>query len=204
MSGFHLLRSYVQGDSWLHRAGAGSKLLVALALAVGVALVPVEWAPWTAVALAVVLILARTARVPLGAFLARLALVQPFILGVAVLALFQGRGVAVFVALAVKSTTCVAAIQLLAATTPFADVLDALARARVPRPFVQVLALLHRYLFVLMEESRRMRRARTARTWRRGTWVTWRGLASGVATSFVRSVSRAERIAVAMRARGGS
>ena len=141
---------------------------------------------------------------PLSSFLVRLALVQPFVLGVAVLALFQGRGLAVFGALALKSTTCVAALQLLAATTPFPELLRTLERARVPRTFVQVLALLHRYLFVLLDESRRMRRARIARTWTGGRWAAWRGLASVVATSFVRSVTRAERIAVAMRARGGT
>ncbi|HEY8088052.1 MAG TPA: cobalt ECF transporter T component CbiQ [Polyangiaceae bacterium] len=204
MSGTHLLRSYAEGDSPIHRASAGGKLLVTLGLVVGLALVPVAWAAWTGLALALVLGLVVVSRVPLSVFLARLALVQPFVLGVAVLALFQGRGVSVFVALALKSTTCVAAVQLLAATTPFTDVLDALRRARLPRSFLQVLALLHRYLFVLLDESRRMRRARAARTWNRSRWAAWQNLSSVVATSFVRSVSRAERIAIAMRARGGS
>ena len=111
-------RSYAEGDSPIHRASAGAKLAVTLGLVVGLALVPVAYAAWTGFALALVLALAVVSRVPLAVFLARLALVQPFVLGVAVLALFQGRGVAVFVALALKSTTCVAAVQHRAATTP--------------------------------------------------------------------------------------
>jgi cobalt/nickel transport system permease protein len=75
---------------------------------------------------------------------------------------------------------------------------------RVPRALVVALGLLDRFLHVLLEESRRMRRARAARTWRRGRWVAWRFLASVVAVSFIRSMARAERVAVAMRARGWS
>jgi cobalt/nickel transport system permease protein len=140
---------------------------------------------------------------PLGRSLARVGIAQPFVLGVAVLALFQGRGLAVFLAIALKATACVAAVQLLAATTRFDDLLVVLRRARIPEALVSTLALLHRYLFVLVEESSRMRRARRARTWRAGLWETWKALASVIAVSFVRSLARAERVSAAMRARGG-
>jgi cobalt/nickel transport system permease protein len=120
------------------------------------------------------------------------------------LALFQGQGLGVFAAIALKTTTCVAVLQLLAHTTPFSDLLAALEAAHLPRTLTLVLALLHRYLFVLVDESRRMRRARAARTFSARRWTEWHSLSSVIATSFVRSLTRAERIAAAMRARGWS
>jgi cobalt/nickel transport system permease protein len=202
MSGAHWRRSYAHLDSPVHRAPAWLKLLATLALVIGVALVPVGHAIWTGPVLIAVLVGARASRVPLRAFVARLAVVQPFVLGVAVLALFQGRGLDACAAVAFKTTTCVTAVQLLAHTTPFPEILRVMERARVPSALVAALSLLHRYLYVLLDESSRMRRARDLRTWRTGRWTRWRSLSSVVAVSFVRSIARAERIAAAMRARG--
>jgi cobalt/nickel transport system permease protein len=204
MSGAHLLRSYGHLDSPLHRAPASVKVIATLLVVVALAVVPIGRAPWIAAVLVALGILARVGRVPLSTFVARIALAEPFVLGVAVLALFQGRGLSVFLAVVLKSTTCVAAVQLLAHTTPFEDILDVLRRARIPAVLVLTLALLHRYLFVLVDETQRMRRARAARTWRKERFGTWRALASVVAVSFVRSMARAERIYIAMRARGWS
>jgi cobalt/nickel transport system permease protein len=199
-------------DSPVHRAPASLKLLATLVLVTGVALVPTAHAGWTVAALALVAGVVRAARVPPSLFLSGLALAQPFVLGVAVLALFQGRGLTVFAALALKSTACVAAVQALACTTRFDDLLDVLRRARLPGALITTLALLHRYSFVLVDESMRMRRARIARTWQRRSWTgpwsrrarAWTALSSVIGVSFVRSVTRAERIAAAMRARGWS
>ena len=204
MSGIHRLRSYEHLDSPVHRAPASLKLGAALFLVVAVALVPVRDAGWVVVVPVLLVGIARAARVPLSAFVARVAIAEPFVLGVAVLSLFQGRGLAVFLAITLKSTTCVAAVQLLAHTTPFQDLLDVLGRAKFPPVLIDTLGLLHRYLFVLVEETQRMRRARAARTWQTRRWGAWRALSSVIAVSFVRSAARAERIYVAMRARGWS
>jgi|HubBroStandDraft_6_1064221.scaffolds.fasta_scaffold1201218_2 cobalt/nickel transport system permease protein len=204
MSGAHWLQSYAHLDSPIHRAPASIKLLATLVFVTGLVLIPIAHVGWMGLALALAFGLGRVARIPLSAFVGRLALAQPFALGVAVLVLFQGRGLAIFAAVMLKSTACVAAVQLLAQTTPFPDLLDVLRRARLPDVFVLALALLHRYLFVLIDESRRMRRARLARTWRTSPWQVWRSLSSVIAVSFVRSIVRAERISVAMRARGFS
>ncbi len=191
-------------DSPVHRASASVKLAAALAFVFGLALVPVSHANWTLAALPFVLCLALVARVPPGAFAARVAIAEPFVLGVAVLSLFQGGGLAIFTAIVLKSTACVAAVQLLSYTTPFHEVLGVLRRAKVPAVLVLTLALLHRYLFVLVEESHRMQRARAARTWQSRRWGTWKAHASVIAVSFVRGVTRAERIYAAMVARGWS
>jgi cobalt/nickel transport system permease protein len=204
MSGAHWLRSYAHLDSPIHGAPAPLKLLATFGLVLAVAFVPPERALWTAPILVAVLLGARTARVPLEAFLARLAVAQPFVLSVALLALFNHRGLEMAAAIALKSTTCLAAVQLLAHTTPFFEVLGVMQRIGVPRPLVTTLALLHRYLHVLIDETRRMRQARAARAWTTNRRTAWRSLSSVLAVSLVRSSARADRIAAAMRARGWS
>jgi cobalt/nickel transport system permease protein len=204
MSGVHRLRSYEHLDSPVHRAPATLKLVSAFLLVLAVALVPVGHASWVVVVLVALAGVARAGRVPLSAFMARVAIAEPFVLGVAVLSLFQGRGVAVFLAIVLKSTTCVAAVQLLAHTTPFQDVLAVLRRARFPSVLVHTIGLLYRYLFALVDEMHRMRRARSARTWQSRRWGAWKALSSVIAVSFMRSAARAERIYAAMRARGWS
>ncbi len=121
---------------------------------------------------------------------------QPFI------ALLQPDGLRVFLAVLAKSTLSLAAVVLLGATTPFSEVLRALSRFRVPPLLVTVLALLYRYLSVLVEEMGRMQRARRSRTFSRSRWITWRSSATVVGQLFLRTTTRAERIYAAMCARG--
>jgi cobalt/nickel transport system permease protein len=67
---------------------------------------------------------------------------------------------------------------------------------------VTTIALMHRYLFVLVDESLRMRRARSSRTFSRQHRVRWHVLGTLVGQLFVRASERAERIYAAMCARG--
>lgn len=203
MSDAHLLRSYAHVDSPVHRAPASLKVLATLSIVTAIALLPVRYAVATVGVLAGLIVLSRLARVPFRAFVARVAMAEPFVLGVAVLSLFQGRGLAVFIAIALKSTTCVAALQLLGHTTPFEDILAFLRRVKVPAVLVVTLALLARYLHVLIDETQRMRRARAARTWSTSRWGSWKALSSVITVSLVRSMARAERVHAAIRARGG-
>ena len=119
------------------------------------------------------------------------------------MALFQPGGGRVFAELLVRSTLCVGVLVLLAATTPFAEMLGVLRRVRVPGLMVTTLMLMHRYLYVLVEESGRMRTARACRTFGRpGRGQAWRGLAGTLSNLFVRASTRSERIYAAMCSRG--
>ncbi len=64
------------------------------------------------------------------------------------------------------------------------------------------LALMYRYLFVLMDEAERMQRARASRTFTKPGLRSWKTLGTVVGQLFVRSSERAERIYSAMCARG--
>lgn len=95
------------------------------------------------------------------------------------------------------------ALALLSATTPPAALLDALRFFRVPGSVVQTLEFLFRYLFLLLEEAGHMQRAWRARG---GEFAAVGGqrqsLGALVASLFVRTYSRGERVFLAMCSRG--
>lgn len=186
----------------MHRLPAGLKLAFTLALVLLTALLPrAAWSFFLAVA-ALLLAVAALCRVPPRFLLRRLAIAEPFALGVALLALFQPEGIHIFLVMLTKSTLCLAAMIMLTATTPFSDLIAALRQARVPAVFVTTLALLYRYLFVVVGEAGRMRRARLSRSLISHRTHRWRALASVAGQLFIRSTGRAERIYSAMCARG--
>ena len=185
-------------DSPVHRLPAAVKLAAALAILVATVATPRAFAPVAAA----LLITAAVSRIPPLFILKRLLLLEPLALGVALLTLFQPRGLQIFALIVAKATLCLLTVILLSNTTPFSELLRVFRRARAPALLVTTLALMYRYLFVLVEESERMRRARACRTFAGGRGGAWRSLAAVVGRLFVRSTERAERIHAAMCARG--
>ena len=116
--------------------------------------------------------------------------------------LFQPGGGRLFLFLVARCTVCLLVMVLLSNTTPFAELLRVLKAARMPALMVTTLSLAYRYLFVLVDESQRMRRARLSRTFTPRRARSWRTPATVVTQLFVRASERAERIYGAMRARG--
>jgi len=102
-----------------------------------------------------------------------------------------------------KFVLTVSALVALVSTTPFSDLLKALAWFRLPRLFIIELSFLYRYLFVLIEEVMRLRRARDCRTVGPSPLARRLRVTGGMIGSlFVRTLERGERIYAAMLARG--
>jgi cobalt/nickel transport system permease protein len=195
------LDKYSRLDSPIHRLPAGLKLSAAIALLLAI-VIPARIHHIHAGAAALLLIILLLSRVPPWFVLKRVLLLEPFVLGVAVLALFQADGRALFAALVLKGTLCLLAMVLLSNTTPFAAILRVLRAIRVPALLITTLALMYRYLFVLLDESQRMRRARRSRSFSAGRSRTWRSMSTVIGQLFIRASGRAERIYAAMTARG--
>lgn len=197
-----LLEPYQHRHSAIHRLSATAKAVAALTFVLGVVLLPrTAWLAYACGA-ALLLAIAGLSRIPPGALARRLLLVEPFALGVAALSLVQPHGLLVFAATLTKSTLCLFCMVLLSSTTRFSALLRVLWRFRVPSLLVTTLTLMHRYLFVLADETGCMVRARRSRTFIRDRTSAWRSSASVIAHLFVRSSERAERIYAAMCARG--
>jgi cobalt/nickel transport system permease protein len=121
----------------------------------------------------------------------------------------SGEGVRLFATILLKSWLSVQVALLLAFTTPFHELIDALREMRVPRLIVAIISFMYRYLTVLTDEATRMSRARASRSavpagGKGGGSISWRARVTGsmVGSLFLRSYERSERIYAAMQSRG--
>jgi len=197
-----LLSPYRHGASAIHRLPPALKVPAALAFVVGVVLLPRgAWAIYAACALGL-LLLAVLSHLRPSDLAKRLLLVEPFALGVALLALCQPHGATIFASMLAKSTLGLFCMVLLSCTTRMTAIIGLLRRLHVPALLVTTLALTYRYLFLLLDESDRLRRARRSRAFSAQRHHVWRAMAGTIAQLFVRTSERAERVYAAMCARG--
>jgi cobalt/nickel transport system permease protein len=94
------------------------------------------------------------------------------------------------------------AMNFLALTTPLVDLVDLLRRLRVPALLIDLMTVIYRFIFVLLESLERMHTAQSSRL----GYVTWRrGLASaGLLGSrlFLDAYERSRRLETALQSRG--
>ena len=98
---------------------------------------------------------------------------------------------------------CVASSVLLISTTKFHELIHGMEKLRLPRMLVLMMSVTYRFIFLFVNEAYRMVLAMESRTVKRPRWRdTVRLLASIMATLFIRSYERGERVYFAMTARG--
>lgn len=108
-------------------------------------------------------------------------------------------------AILMKYLVSMLALVALVSTTPFADLLVGLQRLKVPSALIIQLGFLYRYIFVIIDRAHHMLRARNTRRIRFLGWKTeQRIVGSMLASLLVRSLDTAERVSLAMQARGFS
>jgi len=197
-----LLDGHSHRDSPVHRLSAAAKLFVAVAVVLTTVLLPMSWLAGFALVTAVLGGAVALSRIPPLFLAKRLLMLEPIAFGVAALAIFQPDGWHVFGVVLLRTNLCLLAMILLSNTTPFTDLLRVLQRLRVPSLLVTTLALMYRYLFVLVDEVGRMGRARASRTFAARRRAMWWSQAGVIGQLFIRSTERAERIYAAMCARG--
>ena len=208
---------YARLESPVHSIDPRAKIIALFVLIFAcVTTPPRSWWPFCVYA-ALVVTLAVASRVPAGYLMSRMLVVVPFILLVAVFVPFLHRGggsvdlklfhlsrdgLLMLWNVTAKSLTSVACLILLSSTTPFGELLNGFERLHVPRFFTTVAAFMYRYLFIMVDEAQRMKRARDSRNYR-ARWV-WQVKVIGhmVASLFIRSQERAERVYQAMLSRG--
>ena len=196
------LDRYSRLDSPIHRLPTTAKLLSTLCVISATVTLQFTHAWFFIIVAGVLLILSALTTIPWRFLFGRLMVLEPFALGIAVMALFQENGVFVFLSILTKSTLCLFTVILLSNTTPFSEILFSLKRFGVPKLLITILALMYRYLFVLIDETERLNRARSSRTFSNSPIRKWHTMASLIGQLFVRSTERAERIYAAMSARG--
>lgn len=101
-----------------------------------------------------------------------------------------------------KSTLGVMTSILLSATTNTRDLLSSLTKLKIPATLVQIASFMLRYTAVVMDESNRMKLARTSRAFTSKGVRDWKVLGQSVSALFIRSYERGERVHLAMISRG--
>lgn len=96
-----------------------------------------------------------------------------------------------------------AALNFLAFTTPLTDIVVLLQRCRVPDEIIDIMVLMVRFIFVLIETLQRMRIAQESRLgYQTGYWRQMHNAALIGARLFVNATERSRRLEVALQARG--
>jgi cobalt/nickel transport system permease protein len=206
---------FVHGSSVVHRLPAVVKLVALAAVVIAVVATPREQA-WALVSEAIIVAaVAIVARLGPGTVARRMLVGAPLLAFAVALPVVGSaprvsvEGVSLSVAgmwaawsILAKGLVCLAAVIVMTATTTVPEIMEGLARLRVPSLIVGIASFMVRYLDVLAEESGRMRTAMTARGYV-PRWL-WQAAPTAGAASvlFVRSYERGERIHGAMMARG--
>jgi len=152
--------------------------------------------------------------IPLMFILRKVILVSPFALFIGVfnplldsthVVIFSGLTISAgwlsFFSILLKFVLTVSTALLLIATTSFPGVCHGLRQLGLPSIFVSQLLFLYRYIFVLMEETMRIVRARNMRSYgKSGKGIKIFVRITG--TLFIRTIERAERVYFAMLSRG--
>ena len=178
----HFLDPYRPRRSPIHRLDPRVKLVLTLAFILTVRAHPAGAWPVYILLFALILSVEVLSELGVAYVLKRAALALPFVLaalpvifttpGAALFSLSLGPwtltaslpGLERFISIALKSWISVQAAIVLAATTPFPDLLVAMRAVRIPRLLVAIFGLMWRYLFVLVDEALRLLRARAARS----------------------------------------
>ena len=216
----------MEGNSPFHRADARLKFIVTIAAILVISLLPMGSALGMAIAWLVLVAcsataglgpfrLSRSAVIALPFALAAFPLIftiqeqviTSFVIGPLTLTV-SAEGLRRFLTILAGSWLSVQVALLLAFTTPFHDLVDALRELHVPRIIISIISFMYRYLAVLTDEGARMLRARDARSAAgpggAGGSIRWRAAVTGrmVGSLFLRAYERSERIYAAMQARG--
>lgn len=213
---FHAIESLAEGSSAIHRLHPAVKMACALIFIVCV----VSFDRYATGELAVYFfypfLMITLAEIPFGLIAKRVALALPFALlaGISNLIFDTGTagmigGLAVsygmlsFLSILLKTLLCVAAVLVLSATTPLAQMTDQMLGLHLPQPIVLLIAMIYRYLEILFTEAGTMKTAYLLRA-PKDKSVRMRDMGSFAGQLLLRSFSRAERVYAAMKCRGYS
>ncbi len=168
-----------------------------------------------------IFILILFSRVPVGFIFKRSLVIIPFVFMIAVFIPFlkEGEiaggysfgnvkltvtydGLTVLWNVLIKSYLSILCLILLSTTTKFPHLLKSLESLKFPQIITMIISFMYRYIFVLVDELMRMKRAKDSRTVGGNGLFHLKTLANMVGMLFLRSYERGERIYVAMVSRG--
>lgn len=101
-----------------------------------------------------------------------------------------------------KALGAVSCMYYLSLNTPIVDLLSALRRLRIPKLFIELMGLIYRFSFVLLETADIMITAQNSRLGYSSLSSGYHSLGALVSTLFIRSYKRSNELYTALEARG--
>jgi cobalt/nickel transport system permease protein len=170
------------------------------------------------------IVLAFSSRIPFTHFFSRTALIPVFAAAISLPILFltsgspitsanigittltiTSEGIMQFIVFTIRVWFCVASLTLMILSTGFENMLQLFSTIKVPNLIVQLFGLTYRYFFVSIHEVQSVLIAKEARTYVHKKTLNMQALkdlGSVIATLFIRTYERSERVYLAMKARG--
>ena len=212
---------YSDLDSFIHRLDPRTKFITTLVfILVVISTPPTRWQVFASYLL-LMAILILSSKVPIIYVLKRSLVIMPFVLLIAVfIPFFKGgevagsyniwlwqvsitySGLQVLWNVLIKAWLSILSLIWLTSTTKLGNLLKGLEQLRMPKVIVMILSFMYRYIFVLVDEVMRMRRARDSRNFGGSRLRQMRTIGYMIGTLFIRSYERGERVYAAMLARG--
>jgi len=208
------LDTLAQRDSWLHRLDPRAKLLTTLIFILTV----VSFDKYTITGLLPFflypVVLIGMGDLPPAYLVNKLLLVAPFAILIGLFNPLIDRSVHFYIgsfgvtggwisfsSLLIRFVLTVGTVLVFIAITSFNGLCRALEQLKIPAIFIMQLLFLYRYLFVLMEETLRMARARSLRSFN-ASGMGLKTYGALIGHLLLRTLNRAERIHLAMNCRG--
>jgi len=115
---------------------------------------------------------------------------------------FSHAGLQDALRLFLKALGAVSCLYFLSLSTPMVDLLAALRRLRVPKLLVELMVLVYRFIFILLETADTIYNAQNCRLGYSSLSTGYRSLGSLVSMLFIRSYKRSDELYTALEARG--
>lgn len=101
-----------------------------------------------------------------------------------------------------RALGAVSCLYYLSLNTPMVDILHVLGKFKVPKLFIELMGLIYRFVFVLLETVDIMVTAQKSRMGYSGILSSYRSLAVLTSTLFIRAYKRADRLYTSLESRG--
>lgn len=196
---------YSDLGSPIHRLDVRLKIGLAFVTLILILITPPSFAVLLPIYAVIILILWFISRLPLMHLVKRLGITLPFIVLMALGALFVSGEISPlhrYIFIVAKAILAIAILTLLTSTARFPLLLKGLSWFGMPRIMISIMSFLYRYLFIVIDEAERLSVGRRSRQLSDSRVLAWKSRSWMIGTLFLRSMERSERVYRAMLARG--
>ena len=195
--------TYADLNTPLHKIGPRIKIILVIIFLLIIIFTPIRQGIPFLLYAAVLFSMIYISKIPLKFIFKKMGEIIPFITIISLSTLFRSGGHILFFSCVIKAVMAMMLLLLLSSTTKFTQLLEALKCLKTPGLFINLLSFMYRYSFLLEDEFLATKRAYLSRNVSSGKdFRAIRALGNIVGTLFIHAYERAERVYLAMCARG--